>query len=695
MKLNLTHDCPDEQVILDYLVGELGSGAARQVERHLKVCTDCALSADQLSEDFADVERAIEIELPLPPLRLAGARARLQQRLEAYETKREEGPSLIPLGAPWAKMALAAAVLVLLVGAAAKLLSPGDEPALTITEVLARAQKSVPTYELRPSMVRYQVEFAQLEPESVVRNHQLVIWTDPNTGGYASRLEYPDGSLRHAIWRRSSSRPALAYDAASDGVFTRIDQSDEGHQPTLLASMGNGIDCDVLANGFMRWLEGRSWQPVQVSNDFALLASDKTSLRLERAGDVLLVVAYKQVGELRAEVTLTLSAESYEPYSLRIHFSGPQGQATVKLVQNEVRFMTAAHLDTSVFEASLRPTSAVRAEPAPAPRLQSEPVAGRTDPSAVEARLRYALHEAGACLGEPVQVLLDSNGKLAVGGIVGTRETKARILMELERSDVPDSVLVDILTRAEAIANAAESLSRSQGLSAQPGIQPVGPTLRGGAVRSVPLTADLTAYFRKNDLSDSQTSIGEELGAFTEGAVDRADSLLQSAWALRRLAEHYGESANKDLSPEAAALVREMANDHLSAFAAAARKSEEWILPVLDAVAASRGVELEASGTVSQTAAAAMSWSDAFLSLFESANSIHKDTLTLVTVRLNLSDVSEGVTARDRSVDVDQTLRRLLEASRALGAEADRTTQVFAAVSDGVSAASLGWRSQH
>ena len=684
---DLTHDCPDEQVLLDYLAGELYSAAARSVERHLKICTDCDLRADQLSEDFADVERAIGTELPLPPLRLAAARTRLQQRQEAYEANRAERRR----GAPWAGIAVAAAVLVLLAGAASQLFDSGGEPALAVGQVLSRAQESMPRYESRPSMARYQVEFAQLEPEAVVRNHELVIWTDPSIGAYASRLEDSEGSLRHQVWRRAAERPVFAYDSVAGGALIRINRSDRAQESTLLTSIGSGLDCDALASGFVRWLEGRDWQPVQVSNDFALLASDDAAMQLERSGGVLLVTAHRQVGELRAEVTLTLGAESYEPHSLKIHFSGPRGEATVTLVQHEVRFIAASHLDTSVFEA--RAPSARVARVRPVPQLQSGPTSVGPDSRTVEARLRYALHEAAACLGEPVEVVLDETGKFVVRGIVGTSEMKARVLMELENSGLADSVSMDILTRAEAVAN-AEARIHDQGASVPPAIRHSSPSGGRGPVQSIPLTTDLTAYFGAGNLSHPQISVGEELSAFTQGAVDRAEVLLQIAWALRRLAERYGQESGDNVSPEAAALVREMAQDHLSGIAAAVRESADWMLPTLDAVASRRGVEVEVPRAVPQPPEAAKHWPDSVLSLFGSVDTIHKHTLALLTVRLDFQDVPKTARGQDRAADVDRILRQLLESHRTISLEVIRTTEEFAAISAPVSATPLAWGSQ-
>ena len=467
----------------------------------------------------------------------------------------------------------------------------------------------------------------------------------------------------------------------------RIERSGQDSPPTLLASMGNDIDCDVLATGFARWLERRRWHPLRVSRDFALLASNDATLRLERSGDALLVVVRKQEGDLRAEITLTLGAQSYEPHSLQIRFKSPLGESTFKLVQNEVRFLAAAHLDASVFEARVPSPEALRTPSATAPRKRPERASDAPDPQSLEATLRHALHQAGACLGEPVEVVRGTDGTLAVRGIVGTSGVKAAILTELERSGVPDSVSLDIRTRAEAISM-AEGRVQLQGPSARPGLEAVSPS----SVRSLLLEADLIAYFRTRDPLKPADSVGRDLSAFAGEAVDRADDLLRSAWALRRLAERYGPRAAEILPPEAGALVREMCQDHLQGLAAASRKNADWTLPALDAIAVSRGVEAGPSGAISQSAATTRSWPDSFLSLFEAANSIHRDTLALLTVRMGASEVPASGAGRDPSPDVetvDQTLRRLLATSRAFGGEVTRTTDAFAAGSDPAPAAPL------
>lgn len=694
MNMSLSQDCPEEQALLDYLAGELGPQTAREVERHLAICTDCALRADGLSEDFADVERAIEVELPLPPLRLAAARARLRERQEAYEVSRSARADRGADRPIWARLALAAAAVVLLVGTGGLIYLLPDGPALTAEQVLARAQESIPTYGIQPAMARYQVEITQIEPEPIVREHQLVIWTDPSGGGYASRLEDPDGAVRHAVWRRASNGPAFAYDQDAGTTLIRIDRSGRADPPTLLASMWSGIDCDALAAGFARWLEARRWYPLRVSRDFALLASDDATVRLERSGDSLLVVTRKQQGDLQAEVTLALSAETYEPDWLLFHFRSPQGESTFKLVQNEVRFIASSRLDTSVFEARVPSSGAIRALSAPAPQPRAERGSAGPDLRTVEARLWYALHEAGACLGEPVEVARGSDGALAVRGIVGSSDVKAAILKALESTGAPDSVSVDIRTREEALRAVVERVGFERA-STRPDLEAARPRVRSGSVRMIPLTADLTAYFRAGDPPNSGDSVGRDLSGFADGAVERADDLLQRGWALRRLAEHYAPSAvetSSTSSHETAALLREMYQDHLDGIAESARKSADWTLPALTAIADSRGIEIGAAGIPSRSPAAMGSWPELILSLFEAASSIHRDTLALLTVRLDVADDQAGSAGQDRSQDVedvDRTLRRLLATSRGFGTKAAQTADAFAAGPDPAPAARL------
>ena len=683
MNPDFPRDCPGEQALLDYLAGELRLEAARDVEQHLNTCTDCALRADELSEDFADVERAMDVELPLPPLRLAAARARLRERQEAYEASRATRAYPVPVGRVWARSALLVAVAVLLIGAAAALYFLQSEPELTAEQVLDRAQESIPTYGMRPSMARYEVEIAQLEPVSVTRRHQLVIWTDPSNGGYTSRLEDPDGSLSHAVWRRASDAPAFTYDRAAGEALIRVERTARDGQPNLLASMGSDLDCDLLAIGFARWLEARRWHPLRVSRDFALLVSGDATVRLERSGDLVLVVVQEQEGGLRAEVTLALDAGSYEPYWLQIHFRSPQGESTFKLVQSEVRLIAASHLDPSVFEARLPSSGAMRARSVRAPRPEPEPARATPDPEVVEARLRHALHAAGACLGEPVEIVRGTDGMLALRGIVETADMKEAILMALERSDALDSVALDIRTLEEAVGDAGDRPDLDEVLIARPGVGAARPSARSHPVRGLAITSDLTAYFRAGDPLKSADSVRKDLSAFTEGAVERADGLLQNAWALRRLAERYMPgNGGTTIAPEAADLVRDMYLDHLHGLGTSARASADWTLPALSSIAKARRAEGRSPESASRRATPAGSWPEAFLSLFDAANSVHRDTLALLTVRLDATEARASAADRADSKgveDIDRTLERLLETSQALAGEVARTADAFAA----------------
>ncbi len=678
MNSNLSYECPDDQHLLDYLAGELRPEAALDVARHLEICTDCALRADQLCGDIADIERAVEIELPLPPLRLAAARARLLKEQEAHESGRIAKAPGFYLGARRSKLALSFAVAILVAGVGVALHSLRDEPGLTATEALAWAHESMPAYSVQPTMTRFQVELTQLTPEILTRRYQLEIWTDPNSGAYASRLEDPDGSLRHAVWQSASSEPAFAFDRASGQRLNRIDTPGRRSHPSLLASMGDGIECEVLAAGFARWLERRQWHPLRVSRDFALLAASDATLRLERSGDAILVVARRQEEDLSAEVILTLDAESYEARSLVVQFWTPEGEAALKLVRNEVRFITASDFDTSVFEARIPVPNTSRVSSSPAKRSEPNPQASASrDLWTVEASVRHALHEAGACLGEPVEVERIEDRALAVRGVVGTNEMKAAILAALQRAETPDWVVLDIRTRAGAIAADALGIE-VEWPATRTSVETAGP--RDGAALGLPLAADLTAYFRADDPQRSSDLVGKGLTDFAYEAVERSDDLLQRAWALKKLAERYGAAREEVIPPKVQPLVEAMVRDHLVGIATAGRARADLVLPVLNAIAASRGVDAGIQGEISHRQVLADAWPDLALSLFETTSSIHKNTLALLTVRLPVIDGSANGAgpADSEDVDIDRTLARLLAATRSFEAEVTRTERAFA-----------------
>ena len=111
---------------------------------------------------------------------------------------------------------------------------------------------------------------------------------------------------------------------------------------------------------------------------------------------------------------------------------------------------------------------------------------------------------------------------------------KEAILTALDRAGVADSVSVDIRTRAEAIGEAGARPDFDEIAVVQPVSERTVPSAGGGAVRHVAVTAELTAYLRARDPSQSADSPRKDLGMFTEEAVERADDLLRRAWGAQK-----------------------------------------------------------------------------------------------------------------------------------------------------------------
>ena len=90
---------------------------------------------------------------------------------------------------------------------------------------------------------------------------------------------------------------------------------------------------------------------------------------------------------------------------------------------------------------------------------------------------------------------------------------KAAILAAVQRSETPDWVVVDIRTRSEAIV-AADLRGESVGFSAGASLETASSTGAFGTVRSLPLEADLAAYFREDAPLSSADAIGKNLAQF-------------------------------------------------------------------------------------------------------------------------------------------------------------------------------------
>lgn len=666
-----TH-CLDEQVLLDHVFGELRPDELASVDEHLNSCARCRAKRAELARESEAIEDTVNRDVFPSADCVRQARQALHESFAEYEREREpvvvHEPGILQKPAPgfrWTQTLAAAAVIALCLGAAAWFWR-SPEP-LEVSEVLTRAQSAESALAVRPLFQRFRVELTQVEPQQGRRVGHLETWSDPDGQRFASRWVGPSGSVQHAVWNRVEGTKVVrsVYDPSSRAeIITATAESET--RISLLGVGRDGVTTDALAAGFIRWIETRSWQPVSLAGGVLQLIDESgMQVELSRPSDTLGVLrlsARRQAGERVATILLDLNERTYEPIQMRIRFEGADGVAELAMVGEEVQVLSEGDFDPVVFEpripgselsASSRlehrrgASSAPSAKQPPPPTLREKLDAGL--------RVLYAIHQAGLCDGRPVEIEQQGPG-VVVTGLLNSEQERADVLERLVSFELPPWVSIEIRTLAEA-SSQAESRQ-----SAVVESQVVGTGSGEAAIADfrLPIQDELEKYFSEHGVpadanlgANSPSEPSGRMMAFANAAVTVSESGLAHAAVLRRLAENYSGAAGQPLSAESAAILREMLADHLSMARASTVRASRLMLPVIEDVAASRGLP--------RTARAAQkpltSWRDACMNVFESARRIHGNAVTLLAV--NLDTEASGAEAAS---DTDRALVELLHA---------------------------------
>jgi hypothetical protein len=247
----------------------------------------------------------------------------------------------------------------------------------------------------------------------------------------------------------------------------------------------------------------------------------------------------------------------------------------------------------------------------------------------LEIEVRYTLHRAGACLGEPVEIAQEDGNVLAVRGLVASEERRQELLAALAELRGPDWLQVEIETVESALAATSRREPASASASADAGVLTDGYSVQFASGR-LPIEDELRSYFA--DLGDSR-AVSDQLAGFTRRAVSESQAALDQAWALRRLADRFGAQPRERLLPRSRWLLNWMINEHMQELERRSQELRGLLLPVLAHVAAEMDLAAgEAAPAESATDGGSRrdeNWAAALLQAFESAEEIHRAVLGL------------------------------------------------------------------
>lgn len=233
---------------------------------------------------------------------------------------------------------------------------------------------------------------------------------------------------------------------------------------------------------------------------------------------------------------------------------------------------------------TVRPPARAPAVPAPAVPLPVSSISqtpAPVVPSAselleAEIGVRYMLHRAGSCLGEPIEVSVDPGRRVLIRGVVSSLERKRTLTALLAGARGSAWIAID-LSAVEDLPVASDSTP----LPPQSFDEAPGPSRDRTFERAV------AAYFKAAFPADSAEAIQHRVTTVGNEAISRADAALAEAWALRRLQERFAAESLAQIrqeQPQIALLLETIARDHVIALRKHAHDMREFLNPILSCV---------------------------------------------------------------------------------------------------------------
>ncbi|MEX2262351.1 MAG: hypothetical protein WD696_10385 [Bryobacteraceae bacterium] len=561
---------PDDE-LLALLDGELKPRQTEKIRMHLDACWQCRTRQDRMRQTIAEFISTRQQNLSAPGNQPPGGWRLFNPRLRRLELDLEGQPAQWPnpvrFRPTWRFAGIgvvAAAALLWLEFSSVRVVS-----AKQLLELAGRAE-AARVHQTKDSVVHQKLRVTRRTGAGPATTAEVELWNDAG----ADRMETRGGEivweeLRAAfaggLWRTQ----APLSPAGLEAWWKSIQEESASVRPVKLADGKQGYWLQVVSNGpharssiiEMRLLvRAADWWPVE---------------------QVLKVQGDREVREYR----LVLSGYRIVPrLTVASLFAPPP--PTPKL--------TPQALVVSVPRKALLP------------RGESDRRESDEDMLAAEVNTLYALHRAGACVGEPLEIIVSAAG-VRVHGVVETVERKRQLALALR--DIR-GVRVEILTIGEAMEAEPVAPEASEASAMGGTIE-----IRGAAL---PIEEQLRDYFSSYEASGNAATHTIKLA---NGVVSEAGASLSHAWALHRLLKAFPSEKALRLHPPPIWLLESMLRDHVNGIRQSTGRYRALVEPVLSAVF---GQLAEPANTARETSGRA-----ALLSMFERVQDIDRLTRRL------------------------------------------------------------------
>lgn len=688
----------DDEALIALLDGELSRRSERSVSGHLKACWQCRVRLARMEEAIRRLAEARECRSFPGPGRIDRERRQFFARFDKLAAEIADRTSLLRRGgnAPvfgrffslpgW--VAVSAAFFLAVGAFTIWTLQPRQPDAAAVLRAARVEASGDPSASGTSIHQAFRVEIVTSGAPASIDQSRLEVWSHSASRRFASRWTGSEASLRHAVWR-SGAGLSYAYDPISES--SAAEQGELPLQVLTLADLGrDGFELQRFQRRFAQWLGSHSWRPISLADDLAAFSNEAgVTLAAERVssprGGVIRIKVRGTRDGANITLVLELDSTSYQICRLIARFEEKDRAVEVRFIPERTDLVAPARLPAGIFEPDAvltkhdrkqkqRRTEAMHppVTPRPDPHLTGSRARGAPDMTRLELEAYFALHVARACLGEPVEIVREPSGGLAVRGTVTGAERKAELLAALSPLDSQGWLHVDIQTIEEAMHARALLQGLPSGVPAGMQLSDAGSS--GAPVRilseRLPLQARIEQYLGAREKSPAAERI-RSFSEFAGRAVLLSEQALREAWAMRRLIEGFATFNSNDPDVRARQLLVRMLRDHLAAVDIAHAAVHEWVEPAL-----SKALGLELACRASRWESPERGTDggrDALLKVFETANRIHRNVLNLFAGADLPAVATSDSSAPERSPPPEESGRELLELLCQAAAEADES----------------------
>ncbi len=548
---------PGKATLLALADAELGRFEAWRTRRHIDRCWICRSHLLEIQDTVAAICRA-EAADPGDVDRTAVARARWNFRLMAAEYEAER-PKHQPRSLAHAMALVALAVIV---AGASAWLTPrtgaeriANSAPAAASELLAGAEAQELAISAAVREERFLVEFTSSRGLRTT-SRELRVISAPRAGLYSARWLDSGGGLRNAVFAAQNAEDALY---SRQGGLRQVHLTRGGSRQPLYRELAGADDFAGMENAVLAWMEKQVWEPVSLAREAAAFSTlSGATLRIARQDAGLEWVAEAKWKGTTMRITLR-GTERTPPVLMHIAWESPRGSGSVRF-RRESR-QDYPHLDSA--PAWLRATALRRQPPlrqdAPLPEVTAIPGPSSRDLAGAEVEVLAALHRAGLCRHDALQIASGSESLRVTGTF--TSEAERERIGAIIRS-VPRATLVR--TDLRVIDLSSEASGEVPGAAA--------PTTE----RSAPKAAIAEPWLRarmSGETRSSQRDMFNRMTSLVGGSVE----VLADTWAVETLAEYFPPDRQELLEPRDRDLLLAMVQDHAKSAAARLTQIDEQL----------------------------------------------------------------------------------------------------------------------